>query len=113
MMKIEFDKKDYQSFKDMYHDISVKLDKDRFIDWRDDYVDLGLSADILQEFLWYCHRDNNHYIFKNFELEKIRNHKTYENYEYSLIIKVFERFVKQYPKNTLEFVNDEEDNNSN
>ena len=107
-MNIVFNKKDYQSFKDMYHDISVKLDKDRFIDYNGRYEDLCYSADELNEFLWYCQDDKNHYIFKNFDLDKIKNHKTYENYEYSLIIKVFERFVSQYPNNTLEYINDEE-----
>ena len=103
-MEIVFDRNNYKSFKDMYHDISVKLDKDRFIDWRDGHIDLGLSADSLNEFLWYCQDDNNHYIFKNFDLEKIKNHKTYDDYEFGLIIKVFDRFVNRYPSNTLEFV---------
>ena len=105
-MKIVFDKNDYKSFKDMYHDISVKLDKDRFIDWRDGHVDLGLSADSLIEFLWYCHRDSTHYVFKNFDLEKIKTEKLYDNYEYNLIIEVFQDFVKEYPNNTLEFIDE-------
>ena len=67
MKEIIFDKKAFKSYKDMYNDICVKLDKDRFIDWRDGYKDLGYSADILNEFLWYCHDDSNKYIFINFD----------------------------------------------
>ena len=86
--------------------ISVKVDQNRFIDWRDNYEDLGYNADLLNEFLWYCSDDSNHYIFKNFDLEKIKIERSYDNYEYNLIIKVFQDFAKGYPNNTLEFIND-------
>lgn len=76
--------------------ISVKLDQNRFIDWRDGHVDLGLSADSLIEFLWYCHKDSTPYVFKNFDLEKIKIERSYDNYEYNLIIEVFQDFVKGY-----------------
>ncbi len=103
MKEIIFDKKAFKSYKDMYNDICVKLDKDRFIDWRDGYKDLGYSADILNEFLWYCHDDSNKYIFINFDKEKIKLQKNFDDYKYNLIIEVFEEFVEEYPNNKLEF----------
>ncbi len=103
MKEIIFDKKEYASYKDMYHDICIKLDKDRFIDWKDDYEDLGYSADLLNEFLWYCHDDSNKYILVNFDKKRVALQKNYNDYKYNLVIEVFERFVKQYPNNKLEF----------
>ncbi len=102
---IIFNKKDYKDYRDMYHDISIKLDKDRFIDWQDDYEYLHYHADILNEFLWYCHNDNIHIIFLNFDKEKIAASKKYDDYEYNLILEVFEEFVKKYPNNSLEYKN--------
>ncbi len=103
MKEIIFDKKDYKSFRDLYHDICIKLNKDRFIDWKDNCEDLGWSADILDDFLWYCHKDNVKIIFLNFDKEKIKLQKNFDDYKYNLIIEVFEDFVKEFPNNKLEF----------
>ena len=91
------------SYKDFYKDICIKLNKDRFIDWQGQYENLGYNADLLNEFLWYCHNDNNKYIFIGFDQEKIKLHKNYDDYEYNIIIEIFERFVREYPNNKLEF----------
>ncbi len=106
MKEIVFNKKEYKSFKDFYHDVCIKLRKNRFIDWRDDYEDLNYHADLLNEFLWYCYDDNNKYVFLNFDLEEIKNKKTYENYEWNLIIKIFKRHVQEFPNNQIEFRNE-------
>ena len=103
MNEIIFNRKDYESYKDFYHDISVKLKQERFIDWRERYKDLNYNADFLNEFLWYCNKDNNLYVFLNFDREKIKLQKNYDDYEYNIIFTVFERFVKQYPNNKIEF----------
>ena len=107
MKEIIFNKKEYKDFRDMYHDICVKLDKDRFIDWQDDYDDLNYSADLLNEFLWYCHNDNMYVIFLNFDRAKIATPQNYDDYKYNLILEVFEDFVKEYPDNTLEYRNED------
>ena len=107
MKEIIFDKNDYKSYKDFYHDLCIKLNKDRFIDWNGEYPDLCYNADLLNEFLWYCHTDNNTYIFKNYDLDKIKNYKNVNDYHYSLVIEVFTEFVKNYPNNKLIFVNKE------
>ncbi len=107
MKEIIFNRKDYKVYEDFYVQIYKDLDGANMIDW-EELPNLCYSADNLNEFLWYCHKDNNKYIFKNFDLEKIRNNKNYDDYMYSIILRVFERFVKNYPNNTLEFVNDEE-----
>lgn len=106
MKKIEFNRNVYKSYKDFYHDVVIKLDKDRFIDWREGYVDLCYNADLLNEFLWYCHKDGVHYIFKNFDKEKISLEKTYDDFEYNIIIRIFERFGKEYQNNKVEFIID-------
>lgn len=79
------------------------MDGKRFDDF--DYCKntLGYNADILDEFLWYCHNDNIKYIFINFDREKIKQPKTYNDYKYNIIMEVFEDFVKQFPNNKLEF----------
>ena len=102
MKTIIFDKNDYNSFKDFYKDIFIKLDGKHNIDF-EDYPDLNCSADMLYEFLWYNFDENINYVFKNFDLETIKTEKPYENYMLNLIVKVFEDFVKKYPNNKLEF----------
>lgn len=106
MKKIIFDKKELKSYKDFYTQIYNELDGKGMMDW-EDYQDLDYSASMLDEFLWYCNQDNIKFIFKNFNLEEIENYKNYDNYEWSIIIRVIRRFVKDYPNNTLEFVNEE------
>ena len=106
MKEIKFNKNEYNSFKDFYHDICIKLRKNRFIDWRDNYEDLCYDGNMLNEFLWYCHDDNNKYIFLNFDLEEIKNKKTYENYEWRIILEVFREHVQEFPNNQLEFRNE-------
>ena len=43
------------------------------------------------------------YIFINFDKEKIKLQKNFDDYKYNLIIEVFEEFVEEYPNNKLEF----------
>ena len=108
MKEIIFNRKHYKSYKDFYNDLCNKLNKDRFIDWKNDYENLFHSADLLNEFLWYCHNDSINYIFVNFDVPKIKLQKNYDDYEYNLVIEVFEDFVKQYPNNKLEFRMDDD-----
>ena len=107
MKKIIFNKKDYDSYKDFYHDICVKLDKDRFIDWQDDYEDLCFDANILNEFLWYCHNDNLDMKFINFDFDKIKLKKNYDDFQFFYIIETFKRMIEQYPNNKITFINEE------
>ena len=104
MKEVIFDRNNYKSYKDFYHDVCIKLDKDSFIDWNGQYEDLGYNADLLDEFLWYCHEDNLKCVFNNFDKEKISKQKTYDDYHYSIIIEVFEDFAKNYPNNKVEFM---------
>ena len=104
-MEIIFNKKDYNSHKDFYQDIYNKLDGKSMPDW-EQYGTLG--GTLLDEFLWYCHNDNSHYIFLNFDVEKINQEKSYEDRQYALILRIFDDFIKEFPNNTIEFRNDEE-----
>ena len=105
MKTIIFDKNDYKSYKDFYEDIFIKLDGKNNIDF-EDYPDLNCSADMLYEFLWYNYKKSINYVLKNFDREAIRTEKPFENYKLNLIISDFEDFVKEYPNNKLEFINE-------
>ena len=107
MKQIIFNKKDYKDYRDMYHDICVKLDKNRFLDWQDDYEDLNYNGNLLNEFLWYCHNDSINIILLNFNREKISTPKNYDDYEYNIIIRKLEEFTEEFPNNTLEYKNEE------
>ena len=109
MKEVIFNRKDYKSYKDFYHDLCVKLNKDRFIDWRGEYENLGFNADLLNEFLWYCHDDNLHIKMLNFDTEKISKKKTYEDYKWNLIIEVLNYFALTYSNNKLEYINEKDE----
>ena len=101
MKEIIFCKKNYMSYKDLYSQIYRDLKGKNMPDW-EDYDNLGYSGDMLNEFLWYCHKDNNKYIFIGFDKDKIKLQKNYDDYKYNIVIEVFENFVKEYPNNKLE-----------
>lgn len=104
MKEIIFNRRDYKSYQDFYEDVAIKLERERFPDWQDDeYKRLCCSGDTLDEFLWYCHNDNLHIVFVNFDKERIKLQRNFDDYKYNIVIEVFERFAKQYPNNKVEF----------
>lgn len=103
MKEIVFDRRNYKTHKEFYHDLCIKLDKESMIDWRGNYEDLGYSGDLLWEFLGYCYDDSNKYIFIGFDKDDIKKERNYDDYKYNIVIEVFEDFVKKYPNNALEF----------
>lgn len=105
MKKLVYDRKQLNSYKNFYEKLYEDMDGKNMIDW-EDYDDLKYDANMLNEFLWYCHNDNIHFVFKNFDLEKIKNYKNYENFQWKLIIEVIEDFVKKYSYNTLDFIDE-------
>lgn len=104
-MKIYFNKNDYSTYKDFYIDILNKLNSKRFLDWKDE-KDLGYNGNILGEFLWYCSVDNNDYVFTNFYREKMKPDKNNEDREWEIIFYYFEKLVKEYPNNSLKFIDE-------
>ncbi len=108
MKEIVFNKNNYGSYKDFYIQIYRDLEGKEIPDW-EDYDALHYNADLLDEFLWYCHNDNIKYIFVNFDKEKIALQKIFDNYQYNIIIYYFEKFVKEYPNNKLEYRMDKND----
>ncbi len=105
MKKIIFDKNKYGSYKDFFEDVYVQLDGIHTLDF-EDYPNLNYHADFLYEFLYYKEDEHYNYILKNFDLNEIKKQKTYENYQFNIIIKIFQDFAKEHPSNTLEFIND-------
>lgn len=104
--KIIINKKDYNTYKDFYIDIAKQLDAKNDLNCLEP-DDLGYNPNYLREFLNDYNDEIHKYIFKNFDLEKIKNYKNYDNYEWNIIIEVFEDFVQKHPNNKLEFINEE------
>ena len=92
----------YETYKDFYKDVFIKLDGKGIIDF-EDLPDLHFHADILNEFMWYNHDENLKLIFVGLDLDKIKKRQTYDDTRWELIISVMEDFVKKFPNNTLEF----------
>ena len=92
--------KDYRRFYDKFC-IDTKLEEN--IDMCD-YENLYYSADMLNEYLFYCHDFDIHFKFVGFDLEKINEADTLNNIKWKVIFEVLESFVKKYPNNTIEFV---------
>ena len=107
MKEIIFDKKKYDNYKDFYKDICKKMDAKSDLNCLHP-EDLAFNGNVLSEFIWDYSLDNIKYIFVNFDKEKIKLEKNFDDYQYAIIFRVFERFVKQYPNNTLEFKMDED-----
>ena len=109
MKKFIYDRNEIKDYKEFYERIYNDMDGKNMIDW-ENFANLNYNADNLNEFLWYCHQDNFHIIFKNFDLNKIEKaetEKNYENYKWKLIFEVFQEITKDYPNNKVEFINDE------
>lgn len=104
MKKLIYDRNELKTYKEFYEKLYEDLKGTEIPDWNK-FEYLGYNADKLEEFLWYCHGDGNKYIFKNFDLEKIKNSKNYEDYEWRLIFEIFNDFVNKYTNNKLEFNN--------
>ena len=92
----------YETYKDFYKDIFIKLDGEHNIDF-ENMPDLHFHADILNEFMWYNSDNDLKLVFVGLDLDKIQAQKTYDDYEWGLIVKIMKRFVERYPNNTLEF----------
>lgn len=106
MKKVVFDKKKYKSYKDFYEDFYKQANGAAFLDWAK-YPNLNYNASFLYEFLWYFNTDGpHHYVFQNFDKEKILQQKTVDDCEFGYVIQIFERFVKDHPNNKLEFENE-------
>ena len=105
MKELIYDKNELKSFKDFYNKFYKDLDGISNEYWQD-YMDLQSNADLLNEFLWNCQDDNLLFVMKNFDLDKIKEQKSYEDYEWNLIIEVVTEFVEKYPNNKIVFIND-------
>lgn len=100
--EIVFDRNNYKSYKDFYKDICKKMDAKNDLNCL--YPeDLALNGNVLNEFLWDYSLDNIKFIFVGFDKEKIKLEKNFDDYQYAIILRTFERFVNKYPNNELEF----------
>ena len=103
MKEIIFNKDNYETFKDFYVQIYKDLDGKSFGDWQA-YENLNYNADMLDEFLWYNEDKNVKFVFINFDLDKIKQEKSFDDYKWRIIFDVIQDFVKAYPNNTMEII---------
>lgn len=106
MKTLIYDRRTLNNYREFYKKIYEDLDGKNMIDWGK-FEYLGYDGNKLNEFLWYCHKDGNKYIFKNFDLLQIEDCKTHEDYQWKIIFYYFKKLIKEYPNNKLEFINDE------
>jgi len=106
---VKFNRKDYESYKDFYRDISKKLEAVKN-GYYDEPETLGFSADWLWEFLEdFYYRDMKIKVtLLNFDREKIAQGKNYDDYKYNIMLSCFTDLAEKYPENVVEFVDEEE-----
>lgn len=104
MKKITIDKNKCESYKTFYEIIYNEFDGKHMIDW-EEYDNIHYNAGALDEFLWYVSENNTEFVMVNFDTDKIKEQKTYDDYEWNIILTVLKRFVYEHPNNKLTFVN--------
>ncbi len=104
MLIVTIDKKNYNKWTEFYEDIFIKLDGKQTIDFID-MPTLLQNSNVLAEFLWYKKYEDIKFKLINFDREKIKNQKDIEDYHWNIILDVLESFVKEYPNNTIEYIN--------
>lgn len=104
--KFVFKRSECKSYKDFYERLCSVLGMEHLDDLKE-FENLNYSADLLNEYLWYHHRDGLHFVFIGFDLEKIKTRRPYENYMWELIFEVVNDWVKEYPNNTVEYIAEE------
>lgn len=101
LIRLVIDKNKCESYKTFYETIYRQLDGKDYIDW-EQYDNLCYSADMLNEFLWYVNCIvNTEFVMANFDIDRMKEPKTYDDYEWQLIFKILRDFVKDYPNNKL------------
>lgn len=105
MDKIIIDKKDYESFENFYEDIVIKMDAKNDLNCLDP-ENLSYNPNHLWELLEDYNDESITFIFKNFDLEKIKNYKTHDDYEWKIVLETFQDFITKFPNNKLVFENE-------
>ena len=110
MKEFIFNRKDYKSYKDMYEDIAKKTNSINIKDYFD-----SSNYDYNPNILWEClccdygfASNNIKLICLNFNKEKIALQKNFNDYNFNIILEVFNDFVQKFPNNQLEFIMEEE-----
>ncbi len=105
MKELIFNRKDYKNYQEMYSDMAIKFGDVGTQDYYDTSC-FDFNPDILWEFLLCSYaftKIDIKIVLVGFAREKIKEEKNYNDYEYNMILNVFEDFVKEYPNNKLEF----------
>lgn len=105
MQKFIFNKKEYEGYQDMYKDMAYKMGCDKVKDYFDTKT-FNYNPNILWECLLCDFAYMNKFItiiFINFDREEIKLQKNFDDYQYEMVLEIFEDFVKEYPNNKLEF----------
>ena len=105
MDKIVIDKKDYESYEKFYEDIVIKMDAKNDLNCLDP-ENLSYNPNHLWELLEDYSDESITFIFKNFDLEKIKNYRTHDDYEWKIVLETFQDFITKFPNNKLVFENE-------
>ena len=102
-MDLVYNFSEMQDYKQFYERLCVDLDSKSIPDW-EDYENLLYNADFLVEYLFGCREMDIHLKFVGFDRKNMKPDKNYNDYEWSLIFEILEDFVRDFPNNTIEFV---------
>lgn len=109
MKEFIFNKEEYNGYEDFYKDIAIKMGAIKINDYYDSST-FEYNANILWEFLCcefgYLKKDVK-IILKNFNVDKMKSDEKYDDYCVNIVIELFQKFIKEFPNNKLEFINDE------
>jgi len=105
-MELVYKKSECKTYKDFYEKICKDLKLNEHINMCD-YENLYYDADMLNEFMWGYHDDNITFKFIGYDREKVRQCKTYDDYQWNSIFNILEYFVDDYPNNSLVFLDEE------
>ena len=102
-MDLVYNFSEMQDFKQFYErfckDTKIEEDMDMC-----QYENLNYSADMLVEYLFGCREMDIHLKFVGFDRKNMKPDKNYNDYKWTLIFEVLEDFVRDFPNNTIEFV---------
>lgn len=102
-MELVYRYRELKDYKKFYEQFCIDTNYKRNLDMCD-YENLCYSADFLNEYMFSCQDMNIHFKFIGFDLEKINEAKTLNDMKWKSIFNVLGYFIKDYPNNTIEFV---------
>lgn len=108
MKTIVFNKKDYRNYKDFYKEVYNNLVVNSSQEWTK-FENLHYNADFLYEFLrdYLFDNKNINFIFTNFDNNELKNTKSNDDYNYSIVFNIFKDLKNEFSNIKIDFQNDD------